>query len=151
MTLSQRLQAFVSLGLSLKAFTPEQIRELAASAGNANAWFDEHNVTHAFNGIIHLLDKQNLEDWLFSYHLENLAPKKVGVVMAGNIPMVGFHDMLCVLLAGHDLYAKLSSDDTFLMKLLAQKLIEVEPEFGNKIHFVERLKDVDAIIATGSD
>jgi hypothetical protein len=151
MTLTQRLQAFVSLGVTLKALTPEQIRELAGRAGNANPWFDEPNVANAFNGIISLLDKQNLEDWVFSYDLNPVQPQKVGVVMAGNIPMVGFHDMLCVLLAGHELYAKLSSDDTFLMKYLAGELIRIEPGFGNKIHFVEMLKDVDAVIATGSD
>jgi hypothetical protein len=151
MTLTQRLQAFAALGFTLKAYTPEQIRELAWRAGNANAWFDESNVSNAINGIIHLLDKQNLEDWVFGYHLDQIQPKKVGVVMAGNIPMVGFHDLLCVLLAGHELYAKLSSDDTVLMKRLAEELIRIEPGFGNKIHFVEMLKDADAIIATGSD
>jgi hypothetical protein len=151
MTLTERLQAFAALGLALKAYSPEQIRELAARAGNANPWFDETNVTHALNGIIHLLDKKNLEDWIFGYELNQVRPQGVGVVMAGNIPMVGFHDLLCVLLAGHQLYAKLSSDDSFLMKHLAQELIRLAPEFGNSIHFVERLKDVDAIIATGSD
>ena len=151
MTLTDRLQAFVKLGLSLQAFTPEQIRDLAWQAGNANPWFDEPNVTHAFNGIIHLLDKQNLEDWIFAYDLQQAHPRKVGVVMAGNVPMVGFHDLLCVLLAGHELYAKLSSDDTVLMKSLVGQLTGIEPEFGNRIHFVERLRDVEAIIATGSD
>lgn len=151
MTLTERLEAFAALGNTLKAYRPEQIRELAWQAGNANPWFDEANVANAFNGIIHLLDKQNLEDWIFGYALDQVQPKKVGVVMAGNIPMVGFHDMLCVLLAGHDLYAKLSSDDKVLMQQLAQELIGLEPRFGNKIHFVEMLKDVDAVIATGSD
>jgi hypothetical protein len=151
MTLTKRLQAFANLGVALQAFTPEQIRDLAWRAGNANPWFDEQNVAHAFNGIIHLLDKQNLEDWVFAYDLSQVQPRKVGVVMAGNIPMVGFHDLLCVLLAGHEVYAKLSSNDTVLMKLLAEQLIEIEPEFGNSIHFVEMLKDVEAIIATGSD
>lgn len=151
MNTTQRLQAFAELGLALKALSPEQIQDMAWRAGNANAWFDEQNVTHAFNGIIQLLDKQSLEDWVFAYDLEQLTPRKVGVVMAGNIPMVGFHDMLCVLMAGHDLYAKLSSSDTYLMKQLAEQLIRIEPEFGNKIHFVELLKEVDAIIATGSD
>jgi hypothetical protein len=151
MTLTDRLQAFATLGETLQAFTPEQIRDLTLRAGNANPWFDEQNVTHAFNGIIHLLDKQNLEDWVFAYDLQQVPPRKVGVVMAGNIPMVGFHDMLCVLLAGHTLYAKLSSGDTVLMKMLAEQLIGIAPEFGNSIHFVEMLKDVEAIIATGSD
>jgi hypothetical protein len=151
MTLTERLQAFTALGEALQAFTPNQFQDITYRAGNANPWFDEQNVTNAFNGIIHLLDKENLQDWLFSYDLSQVRPQKVGVVMAGNIPMVGFHDMLCVLLAGHHLYAKLSSDDTYLMQLLADQLIRIEPRFENKIHFVERLNDVDAVIATGSD
>jgi len=151
MTLHERLQAFAALGTALQALSPEQTRELAARAGQANAWFDEANVTRAFQGIARLLDAENLQDWVYAYPLEEVQPRKVGVVMAGNIPMVGFHDLLSVLLAGHELYAKLSSEDTFLMQYLAQELIRLAPEFGNKIHFVERLKDVDAVIATGSD
>lgn len=151
MTLHERLQAFAALGTALQALTPEQIRELAARAGQANAWFDEMNVAKAFNGIVQLLDAENLQDWVYGYQLEEVPPRKVGVVMAGNIPMVGFHDMLSVLLAGHELYAKLSSEDSFLMQYLAGELIRLAPEFGNKIHFVERLKDTDAVIATGSD
>ncbi|MGV3639687.1 MAG: acyl-CoA reductase [Adhaeribacter sp.] len=151
MTLHERLQAFAALGTALQALTPEQIRELAARAGQGNAWFDEANVAKAFNGIEQLLDPENLQDWVYGYQLEEVPSRKVGVVMAGNIPMVGFHDMLSVLLAGHELYAKLSSEDTFLMQYLAGELVRLAPEFGNKIHFVERLKDVDAVIATGSD
>ena len=151
MTLSERIQAFATLGNFLKATPAEQVRELAARARNANSWFDEQNVINALNGIIYLLDKQNLEDWLFVYDLEKISVKKVGVVMAGNIPMVGFHDFLSVLITGHNLYAKLSSDDTFLMKLLAEELIRIEPRFAPRINLVEKLNEVDAIIATGSD
>lgn len=151
MILPERLAAFVKLGEKLKYMDPEQKENLLFRARNSNSWFDERNVTHALNGIIYLLDKQNLVDWLFVYKLEPKSPKKVGVVMAGNIPLVGFHDFLCVLLAGHHLYAKLSSDDSVLLKLIAQWLIEVEPRFSESIHFVGLLKEADAIIATGSD
>ena len=151
MTLPERIAAFVALGEELKSLDPAQKQEIFSRAANANPWFDERNVTNALNGIIYLLDKQNLEDWLFVYDFGNISPKKVGVIMAGNIPMVGFHDFLSVLLSGHELYAKLSSEDTFLIKMLADRLIRLEPRFENKIHYVELLKEADAIIATGSD
>ena len=151
MTLPERIAAFVALGEELKKLTPEQKHEIASRAGNANPWFDERNVTNALNGIIYLLDKENLEDWLFAYDFSHINPQKVGVIMAGNIPMVGFHDFLTVLISGHELYAKLSSEDTFLMKMLADHLIRIEPRFDKNIHFVELLKEVDAVIATGSD
>ena len=151
MTLQERIAAFVSLGEELKSLSPAQKQEIIVRAGNANSWFDEKNVTNALNGIIYLLDKENLQDWLFVYDLEKITPRKVGVIMAGNIPMVGFHDFLCVLIAGHHLYAKLSTDDTFLMKMVSERLIQIEPRFKEKIYFVELLKEADAIIATGSD
>ncbi|KAA5540112.1 acyl-CoA reductase [Adhaeribacter rhizoryzae] len=151
MTLPERINAFVSLGEELKNLSPAQKQEIIFRAGNANSWFDANNVTNALNGIIYLLDKENLQDWLFVYDLENITPKKVGVIMAGNIPMVGFHDFLSVLLSGHYLHAKLSSEDNYLMKMLAERLVNIEPRFAERIYFVELLKEADAIIATGSD
>ncbi len=71
--------------------------------------------------------------------------------MAGNIPLVGVHDFICVLASGHILHAKPSSQDTALIKKVAELLIEIEPEFSNQIQFVERMNDVNALIATGSD
>ena len=71
--------------------------------------------------------------------------------MAGNIPAVGFHDVLCVLLNGDSALIKLSSKDTVLLKFLLEKLIEINPGFSSKIQYAERLKSFDAVIATGSD
>lgn len=151
MTLPERIVAFVALGEELKTLTPDQKYEIFSRAGNTNPWFDERNVTNALNGIILLLNKDNLQDWLFVYDIKPITPKKVGVIMAGNIPMVGFHDFLCVLLAGHELYAKVSSEDSFLIKMLADRLTRLEPRFKEVIHFVDLLKEADAVIATGSD
>ncbi|WP_317241483.1 acyl-CoA reductase [Hymenobacter sp. 5414T-23] len=77
--------------------------------------------------------------------------RQIGVVMAGNIPLVGFHDLLCVLLSGHTLLAKLSKDDTFLMRWISSELLRLEPRFAEHLQFVERLNAADAFIATGSD
>ncbi|PKV66347.1 acyl-CoA reductase [Pontibacter ramchanderi] len=151
MTLENRIEAFVKLGKQLQDMTPEDRQALAFVAKAKNPWFDEANVSAALQGIITLLDEQYLREWLYPYHLKQVTPKKVGVVMAGNIPMVGFHDFLSVLLSGHFLLAKLSSDDDVLMRRLASMLVAIEPAFANQFEFVDMLKEADAIIATGSD
>jgi hypothetical protein len=146
-----RLAAFAALGHHLAALTEAEIIELAARARNQNAWFDLPNVRTALAGIVHLLAEPALSQWAGRYPAEPASPRQVGVVMAGNIPMVGFHDLLCVLLSGHTLLAKLSKDDTLLMLWLGQQLLEIEPLFAERLHFVERLNAADAFIATGSD
>jgi hypothetical protein len=151
MTLENRIEAFVKLGKQLQDMTPEDRQALAFVAKAKNPWFDEANVSAALQGIITLLDEQYLREWLYPYHLKQVTPKKVGVVMAGNIPMVGFHDFLSVLLSGHFLLAKLSSDDDVLMRRLASMLVAIEPAFATQFEFVDMLKEADAIIATGSD
>ncbi|PVY41727.1 acyl-CoA reductase [Pontibacter virosus] len=151
MTLENRIEAFVKLGKQLQDMTPEERKALSLIAQAKNPWFDENNVSAALQGITTLLDEQYLREWLYPYHLKQVTPKKVGVVMAGNIPMVGFHDFLSVLLSGHFLLAKLSSDDDVLMRRLASMLVGIEPAFANHFEFVDMLKEADAIIATGSD
>ncbi|WP_242927573.1 acyl-CoA reductase [Pontibacter vulgaris] len=151
MTLENRIEAFVELGLRLKKLTPDERQIWARMASAKNNWFNEENVSCALRGIATMLEEQYLREWIYPYHLKHVTPKKVGVVMAGNIPMVGFHDFLSVLMSGHYLKAKLSSDDEVLMKKLASMLVEIEPAFANQFEFVDMLKDAEAIIATGSD
>ncbi len=151
MTLENRIEAFVELGRKIKNLTPEDHQEWARMAQSRNPWFDEENVSSALHGITQMLEEQYLREWLYPYHLKQVTTKKVGVVMAGNIPMVGFHDFLSVLMSGHYLLAKLSSDDQPLMRRLADMLVGIEPAFANQFEFVEMLKEADAIIATGSD
>ncbi len=151
MTLENRIDAFVKLGKELQNLSLEDRQAMAQIARAKNPWFDEDNVFTALEGIIALLQEQYLRDWLYTYKLKQVTPKKVGVVMAGNIPMVGFHDFLSVLISGHYLLAKLSSVDDVLMRRLASMLVAIEPAFGNRFEFVEMLKEADAIIATGSD
>jgi hypothetical protein len=151
MLLENRLQAFVQLGHQLHSLTEEQVLELAQQTRRQNAWFDLPNVQQSIQGIAALLDETKLRQWLAHYDFSKLQPQKVGVIMAGNIPLVGFHDLLSVLVSGHYLYAKLSSEDTFLTRWLVQQLLIIEPAFKEYIHFVDLLKNVDAVIATGSD
>ncbi|KAA3439475.1 acyl-CoA reductase [Rufibacter hautae] len=153
LTLENRLSAFIKLGDYLRNLPLEEREYLARRAGQHNNFFDLPNVSAALEGIASMLEEDQLTNWVARYDLPqvNENPKKVGVVMAGNIPAVGFHDALCILLAGHILQAKPSSDDPFLMPHLLNKLTEIEPGFQEQIQLVMMLKESDAIIATGSD
>ena len=151
MTHSERLAAFVALGHRLAHLPADELVIQASRARNQNAWFDLPNVRAAFAGIAHLLAEAPLRQWAARYPPEPRAVRQIGVVMAGNIPLVGFHDLLCVLLSGHVLLAKLSADDTALMTWVMDELLTLEPRFADSIHMVPRLNAADAFIATGSD
>jgi hypothetical protein len=148
---ASRLAAFAALGRRLATLSDAETEDLAARARNRNGWFDLPNVRAAITGIAHLLAEPELSHWAGRYPAEPPTPRQVGVVMAGNIPLVGFHDMLCVLLSGHTLLAKPSKEDTVLMLWIAKELTDIEPAFTERIKFVERLNAADAFIATGSD
>lgn len=151
MNLVQRINAFSKLGSKLNQVSDSEFQEILGNVKNQNPWFTEENIKLAISGITKLLEKTNLEKWTASYDLNPKQAKTIGVAMAGNIPMVGFHDLLCILISGHHCIAKLSSQDTILMKWLAETLITIEPEFSSRITFQERLNHVEAMIATGSD
>ena len=130
----------------------EALKAQINSLSNYNAWFNSANVTVAIDAWAKLLTSENLTHWVNAEGiLENYTPKKVGLVLAGNIPMVGFHDILSVLITGHEAHIKLSSQDQQLIPMLSEKLISIAPELKNKIFYPERLNAVDAVIATGSD
>jgi hypothetical protein len=148
----QRINAFITLGNFLKDPQNEAyLQELAIAANRKNNWFTPVNTLGSLHAIAtSFLTEENLTSWLDQYP-EIKVSQKVGVIMAGNIPAVGFHDVLCVLISGHILLAKPSTDDPVLIPALLQKLIEIEPAFSDYIFFVDRLNDSDAYIATGSD
>ncbi|GAA4006668.1 acyl-CoA reductase [Hymenobacter fastidiosus] len=148
---SDRLAAFVALGHRLQTLSADELTELAARARNQNNWFDEPNVRAAVHGVAQMLGETTLRSWAGRYPAEPATSRRIGVVMAGNIPLVGFHDLLCVLLSGHQLLAKPSSEDRLLMSWVADELISIEPRFAERIAFVERLNEADAFIATGSN
>jgi hypothetical protein len=108
----------------------------------------------ALNNLGEALNEENLQKWLMPYQarIANTSPgKKIGVVMAGNIPAVGFHDFMCVLISGNTILAKLSSSDNMLLPAMAAILTNRQPEWLGKIEFSDgRLEHFDAIIATGS-
>jgi hypothetical protein len=120
-----------------------------------NPWFTKTNVRSALDNIGKSLTLESLNHWteMYTGKLNNERPvRRVGVVMAGNIPLVGFHDFLCVLLSGNIIIARLSSDDNRLLPALASRLIEIEPDLADYIIFCEeKLENFDAVIATGSN
>lgn len=119
-----------------------------------NPWFTPDNVRLALWSIGRTLTEVKLHHWLSAYPeiLEERQPVTVGVVMAGNIPLVGFHDLLCVLITGNRLQAKLSNRDETLMRAVTETLTEIEPELESFIQLTtDNLKDFDIVIATGSN
>jgi len=160
----ERFKAFVSLGETIKMLLEsnssngfdkiERFETILRQAKAQNQWFSEENIKYALKEWSIALSKENLEKWLSDYSLKPIetAPNTIGVVMAGNIPLVGFHDFLSVLIAGHRISAKLSSNDKVILPFLSELLIEIQPGFKSLIHFEENnLKDYDAVIATGSN
>jgi len=135
--------------------THKLIQEYIDSSTRHNPWFTQEFLLSAIKAIGESLFTENLNIWLNKYensidtHRER---KTIGVVMAGNLPLVGFHDYLTILISGNNICAKLSHDDNKLLPLLNEILIAIEPEFDGMVTFTqEKLTDFDAIIATGSN
>lgn len=151
MTLSQRIDAFSALGEKIKNITLQERADLAFRAQSDNQWFTEDNVNRAFDGLSYMLQPEKLTKWLATYPCKPEVPKVVGVIMAGNIPLVGFHDLMCVLISGHFAAIKPSSQDDFLTRSIITWLLEIEPGLKKDLEIRERLNNIDALIATGSD
>ncbi|MCF6185199.1 MAG: hypothetical protein L3J56_11395 [Bacteroidales bacterium] len=148
MNLQQRINAFSKLGEIISG-NKEKLKQ-----GNHNPWFTPENIDFALGEISKSLNAGNLEKWLSAYtgfQTEKKA-KRVGVITAGNIPLVGFHDFLSVLISGNVFVGKLSSKDDKLMLAIIKILKEIEPEFEKFITLTEgKLENFDAVIATGSN
>lgn len=167
MLLQNRINAFVEFGKFLSQFSRDKIEQSNTvlfndlffdafklqlkRAKEFNGWFTEDNILYAFESWVKLLTKNNLTEWTSKYSL-NSNEKMVAVVMAGNIPLVGFHDFLSVLISGHSIQIKQSSNDTYFLPLIAKYLEHVEPAFKDKMTFTEdKLNRFEAAIATGSN
>ncbi|PJJ79338.1 acyl-CoA reductase [Mucilaginibacter auburnensis] len=147
----QLIHILSELGASLQQ-PDEQLQVLIQQEQYHNAWFTPANVERAIVAIGETLNQQALQKWLSAYNLDKeVEEKKVGLILAGNIPLVGFHDVLCVLISGHHALIKASTQDARLIRQVLNILATIEPSFADKYTFVEQLKDFDAVIATGSD
>ena len=148
LTKKQRIEAFVALGDFLLSDSRE-IGERLAIAAVKNPWYTPDNVRKQVRAICENLTEEKLESWLSSYP-DISSARVVGLILAGNVPLVGFHDIMCVLLSGFHAQIKVSSDDAGLTTFVLEKLVQIAPAFAQKIQLVERLSDFDLIIATGS-
>jgi hypothetical protein len=160
--MEKKLQAFLKLGDFLSDFLSErknsaystkyeELDLLIDDCYSYNGWFSKGNIVRALQGIVLLLEEHKLKEF-YSQVEEPKEPKTVAVIMAGNIPAVGFHDFLSVLLSGNKLLLKPSVDDKILITYFAAFLLETEPFFKDRIIFTDgRLSGFDAVIATGSN
>ena len=151
MNLEDRIKALVELGSFLAAKPPE-LDAAVRRAYAENRWFIPENSYASVEAIRkEFLSETALREWASHYDLENTKPRAVGLILAGNIPLVGFHDMLAVFMSGHIAKLKLSDKDSALMKLMVETLAQINPKTKAYLIIVGRLENFDAVIATGSD
>ncbi|MEO6728661.1 MAG: acyl-CoA reductase [Candidatus Dojkabacteria bacterium] len=146
----KKVEAFTKLGLFLLS-PDEDFKNTIESARNKNGWFNQEEVGRAVKANGLMLNEQDLNLWTASYPIDTTSQKKIGLILAGNIPMVGFHDILSVLMSGNIALIKLSAQDDLLIPAVLNELIKIEPHFKTQLQFVERLENFDAVIATGSN
>jgi len=144
------IQILAELGRQL--LNPDlTLQQIITSESNYNAWFTSESVQQAVTATGHSLNEKNFEKWLSAYTIVEHEPKKIGLILAGNIPLVGFHDVLCVLVSGNIALIKASTQDARLIKYVLQLLVNIEPQIAAQYQFIERLEGFDAVIATGSN
>ena len=137
--------------LALNEFFYDTFNSLIPTLKSHNGWFDELQVRKSITALSFWLDYEALNTWL-SYYSWSSSPKKVAIIMAGNIPLVGFHDFVCGLVSGHHLLIKMSSDDKVLLPFIVKILVHINSDFEGRITFTDsKMTDFDAVIATGSD
>jgi hypothetical protein len=155
---NNRIRLFEKFGENLSEYLksgfPKAFEEAIEQSNQHNPWFIKENILFSLQAIANQLTKDNLAKWLKPYKLETSSakPVKVAVIMAGNIPLVGFHDFLCVLISGKTFIGKLSSQDKFLLPAIKAELVKIDPSIEDAIILTEdRISGFDAVIATGSD
>ncbi|MFT4594703.1 MAG: hypothetical protein ACI85G_000619 [Psychroserpens sp.] len=157
MNLPQRVSAFIQLGelLGKVSENPQESDWFPAyeQAQAENRWFTFENISIALRGISEMLEAEKVENWLSNYSaIPETGSKKVSLIMAGNLPLVGFHDLLCVLISGNKAVVKASSLDQVLIKKLVETLVGIEPSFEVAVELVDgRMEGFTHVIATGSD
>lgn len=148
-------QTFLESLPALKAFllsdTPER-DEIIQRAFGSNQWFVPSFTIQAIEAIANeFLDEEKCRKWIESYDLSNTSQKTVALIMAGNLPLVGCHDLLCVLACGHKAMIKLSDKDPYLLPWITQHWISICPSLSSSILFTNKFEGFDAVIATGSN
>lgn len=162
----QAIEGTVHLGRIMRELAEDQLPENAVvsesdhadfkdvitKARLQNPWFTDQNTKSQLKALGERLNDKELIDWLSRYEISASKNKTVAIIMAGNIPLVGFHDLLCALVCGFNVKAKLSSDDALLLPALMHIWKLTHSDLANKVEFVEgKLDKFDAVIATGSN
>lgn len=168
MTFESKKNIFIELGIFLKQFSikgntfnsvvknnedffPKMI-DLIELSQSHNGWFTPEQVYFSLESWADSLTPKNLDKWLKNYSIIEKNPKIIGLVLAGNIPLVGFHDFLCVILSGNKALIKTSSNDQQLLPFLVKYLISLDSSFADYVEFTSgKLENFDAVIATGSN
>ena len=167
-SIENRIEAFIKLGNFLSQFSKDKIekkenilhndlffegfKHQIKLAQEHNSWFTKDAILESLHNWSTSLNYNNLKEYTSSFNSINSAPKKIAIIMAGNIPLVGFHDFLSVLISGHAVLVKQSSSDKHLLPFLAKYLEHIEDSFKETITFTEgKLSNFDAVIATGSN
>jgi len=168
-SVQQRIRAFAKLGAFLQEYLQcfvdlskrstdhtliQSFHKSVETALQENPWFIRPHLNHALSAIAQILNEKNIAKWLnhYDFFLNRESNLKAGVILAGNIPAVGFHDFLCVMMSGASFTGKLSSGDIYLIPALADVLCAFEPGFSDRIAFTtEKNINADAVIATGSN
>ena len=154
MNLNKRLLVFAELGEYLSEDIFKVNDKELYRAEIFNPWFTQENIKYSLLNWSKLLNKEMLSSWLIPYKLDDLPNNKnVLIIMAGNIPLVGFHDLLTALICGCNVTIKMSSNDSILIKLIIQKLIEIDNSYNEYISFIDDLNErcFDAVITAGSN
>jgi len=151
--LSDRLDCFIQLGKRIQSLDASRKEAIGQRAKAENPWFTEASVLLALSNLGEMMEEDSLVNFVLSYPglKEEHPVRTIGLVLAGNIPAVGFHDLFCVLIAGHIAETKLSKSDSSLIHFLLDEILNIEPRFGDFISKVDRLSNFDAVVCTGSD
>ena len=165
---NEKKRSFIELGKFLSQFSEnnssknptvlhndiffEDCIKLIHLSQSHNGWYTPDQVYFSIESWAEALKEENLDQWLSAYEPVINEPKNIALILAGNIPLVGFHDFLSVLISGHNVLVKTSSNDQHLLPFLAKYLITIDPELAHRITFVDgKLENFDAVIATGSN
>ena len=161
MNLNQRISLFAKLGSLFKDYednnldgkTKKLFNEAIENSIAHNSFFTKKNINKSLSTWAKNLTKKSINNFISNYSLkENIIPKKVAIIMAGNIPLVGFHDFLCVILSGNIAVIKLSSKDYHLLNYVLDYLTSENHNFSNYFEVCnEKLNEFDAVIATGNN
>lgn len=150
MQIDDLTSSFKALNSIILKLSDSELERISTKAKEENPWFTKESIALALQGISLMTSPESLDRWVGNYSVPVKDKKKVGIVMAGNIPAVGFHDLLCVLISGNIAHLKMSHKDQYLIKYLINELEQINPAFKSRIVMQDKLEGFDAVIATGS-